>query len=122
MVDRFSVVLADLDEERISEASSEMLLALRPTRDSELKKQRPCVIVSPTEINARLRTVVVAPITSTVKKYPTRISIALEHVRGSIALDQIRAIDKTRIVSVIDHLDPETAMFVADRLVEFFHY
>ncbi|MGL5805650.1 MAG: type II toxin-antitoxin system PemK/MazF family toxin [Xenococcaceae cyanobacterium] len=106
MVDRFSVVLADLD----------------PTRGSELKKQRPCVIVSPTEINARLRTVVVAPITSTVKKYPTRISITLEHVRGSIALDQIRAIDKTRIVAVLDHLDTETAMLVADRLVEFFHY
>jgi mRNA interferase MazF len=106
MVERFSVVLVDLD----------------PTRGSELKKQRPCVVVSPTDINARLRTVVIAPVTSTIKKYPTRIPIALDNVRGSIALDQIRTIDKTRIINTIDRLDVETAILVADRLVEFFHY
>jgi mRNA interferase MazF len=106
MVKRFSVVLVKLD----------------PTRGSELQKTRPCVIVSPSDINARLRTVVIAPVTSTVKKYPTRIPINLENVRGSVALDQIRAIDKSRIVSQIGDLDDETAMLVADRLVEFFHY
>lgn len=106
MVERYSVVLVELD----------------PTRGSELQKTRPCVVVSPTDINIRLRTVVIAPITSTVKKYPTRIPINQENVQGSIALDQIRTIDKTRIVAQISLLDDQTAMLVADRLVEFFHY
>lgn len=68
MVERFAIVLVALD----------------PTRGSELQKTRPCVIVSPSEINARLRTVVIAPITSTVKNYPTSIKIDQENVRGSI--------------------------------------
>jgi mRNA interferase MazF len=106
MVVRYSIVLVQLD----------------PTRGSELQKTRPCVVVSPTDINVRLRTVVIAPITSTVKKYPTRIPVDLENVRGSIALDQIRAIDKTRIVTQISLLDDQTAILVSDRLVEFFHY
>ena len=99
-----------------------LLVALDPTRGSELQKTRPCVVVSPSEINVRLRTVVIAPITSNVKNYPTRITIDQENVRGSIALDQIRAIDKIRIVAKIGSLDERLAMIVANRLVEFFHY
>ncbi len=99
-----------------------LLVALDPTRGSELQKTRPCVVVSPSEINVRLRTVVIAPITGTIKNYPTRITIDQENVRGSIALDQIRAIDKIRIVAKIGSLDERLAMIVADRLVEFFHY
>ncbi|NCR39303.1 MAG: type II toxin-antitoxin system PemK/MazF family toxin [Microcystis aeruginosa W13-11] len=99
-----------------------LLVALDPTRGSELQKTRSCVVVSPSEINIRLRTVVIAPITSNVKNYPTRITIDQENVRGSIALDQIRAIDKIRIVAKIGSLDERLAMIVADRLVEFFHY
>ncbi|MCA2620377.1 MULTISPECIES: type II toxin-antitoxin system PemK/MazF family toxin [unclassified Microcystis] len=99
-----------------------LLVALDPTRGSELQKTRPCVVVSPSEINVRLRTIVIAPITSNVKNYPTRITIDQENVRGSIALDQIRAIDKIRIVAKIGSLDERLAMIVADRLVEFFHY
>ncbi|BCU12071.1 MULTISPECIES: type II toxin-antitoxin system PemK/MazF family toxin [Microcystis] len=106
MVERFAIVLVALD----------------PTRGSELQKTRPCVVVSPSEINVRLRTVVIAPITGTIKNYPTRITIDQENVRGSIALDQIRAIDKIRIVAKIGSLDQRLAMIVADRLVEFFHY
>ena len=106
MVERFSILLVALD----------------PTRGSELQKTRPCVVVSPSEINVRLRTIVIAPITSNVKNYPTRITIDQENVRGSIALDQIRAIDKIRIVAKIGSLDERLAMIVADRLVEFFHY
>ncbi len=106
MVTRYSVVLVELD----------------PTRGSELQKTRPCVVVSPTDINMRLRTVVIAPITSTVKKYPTRIPINQENVQGSIAIDQIRTIDKSRIVAQTSLLDDQTAMLVSDRLVEFFHY
>ncbi|MDB9420534.1 MAG: type II toxin-antitoxin system PemK/MazF family toxin [Microcystis viridis Mv_BB_P_19951000_S69] len=99
-----------------------LLVALDPTRGSELQKTRPCVVVSPSEINVRLRTIVIAPITSNVKNYPTRITIDQENVRGSIALDQIRAIDKIRIVAKIGSLDERLAMIVTDRLVEFFHY
>jgi mRNA interferase MazF len=99
MVARYSIVLVELD----------------PTRGSELQKTRPCVVVSPTDINIRLKTVVIAPITSTVKKYPTRISINQENVQGSIALDQIRTIDKSRIVAQISLLDEQTAMLLSDR-------
>jgi mRNA interferase MazF len=106
MVERYSVILVELN----------------PTRGSELQKTRPCVVVSPTDINIRLRTVVIAPITSTVKKYPTRILINQKNVQGSIAIDQIRTIDKTRIVAQISILDDQTAMLVSDRLVEFFHH
>lgn len=81
-----------------------ILVNLDPTVGSEIKKTRPCVIISPNEMNKYLRTIVVAPMTTNLKKYPTRILIKTNDKKGMIAIDQIRTIDKQRIVNVFDTL------------------
>jgi mRNA interferase MazF len=72
-------------------------ISLDPTQGSEIAKTRPCVIVSPNELNKSLRTVIITPITSTVNKYPWRVECTVSNRSGSIATDQIRVIDKTRL-------------------------
>lgn len=79
-------------------------ISLDPTRGSEISKTRPCVIVSPDELNAHLRTVVVIPITSTGRNYPWRVTCKVAGKEGSIATDQIRAVDKTRLSDKISKL------------------
>lgn len=81
-----------------------VIVNLDPTIGSEIKKTRPCVIVSPDEINHNLNTIVIAPITSTIKNYPTRVTISLNQKKSKIAIDQIRTIDKQRIVNVVGAL------------------
>ena len=81
-----------------------VLVNLDPTIGSEIKKTRPCVIISPNEINNNLRTIVVAPMTTKSKKYPTRIPIKHDKKEGWIVIDQLRTIDKVRIVRVLDNL------------------
>ena len=76
------------------------IVNLDPTIGSEIKKTRPCVIISPNEMNSNLRTIVVAPITSNKKKYPTRIKVQFAGKEGRIVIDQIRTIDKQRIISI----------------------
>ncbi len=71
---------------------------LDSTVGSEIKKTRPCIVISPDEMNRHLGTVVIAPLTSTKKKYPTRVKELIENRVGRIALDQIRTIDKIRII------------------------
>ena len=71
---------------------------------SEIKKNRPCVIISPDEMNKYLRTIVVAPLTTNLKKYPSMITIKINNKKGMVAIDQIRTIDKQRIVKVLDSL------------------
>ena len=75
-----------------------VLVNLDPTLGSEIQKTRPCVIVSPDEINHNLQTIVVCPMTTTARKYPTRVEVKLHGTTGWIAIDQIRTINKTRIV------------------------
>lgn len=75
-----------------------VLVNLDPTIGSEIKKTRPCVIISPNEMNKYLRTIVVAPMTTKSKKYPTRIKVKHNNKVGWIVLDQIRTIDKQRII------------------------
>jgi len=77
-----------------------VLVNLDPTIGSEMKKKRPCVIISPNEMNKYLQTIVVAPMTSTSKQYPTRIEIKHQKKKGWIVLDQIRTIDRNRIIKV----------------------
>jgi len=96
------------------------LVALDPTLGSEIKKTRPCVIVSPDEMNRRLATVIIAPMTTRTRGYPTRVAVSFKGKSGEIALDQIRAIDKTRLVKRLGALGPETAQQVANVLVELF--
>lgn len=74
------------------------LLNLDPTIGSEMKKTRPCVIISPDEINNYLNNVIIAPLTSTIKNYPSRVKIEFEGKVGEIVLDQIKTIDKSRII------------------------
>ncbi len=79
-------------------------ISLDPTHGSEISKTRPCVVVSPDDLNRSLRTVVIIPITSTMKKYPWRIDCTVQNKNGSIAADQIRVVDKTRLSSKIGGL------------------
>ena len=69
---------------------------LDPTKGSEIKKTRPCVVISPNEMNNSINTVIIAPMTSTSKDYPTRINTTLDERDGWIVLDQIRCVDKSR--------------------------
>ena len=78
-----------------------VLVNLDPTIGSEIKKTRPCVIISPNEMNKYLRTIVVAPMITSDKSYPTRVPIKHDNKQGSVAIDQIRTIDKSRIVKSI---------------------
>ena len=81
-----------------------MLVNLDPTIGNEIKKTRPCVIISPDEMNKYLRTVVIAPMTTSSKDYPTRVEIKHDNKIRWIVLDQIRTIDKQRIVKELDKL------------------
>jgi len=78
-----------------------VLVNLDPTIGSEIKKTRPCLIVSPDEMNKYLRTIVVAPMTTKSRKYPTRIEVKHDKETGWIVLDQIRTIDKQRVIKVL---------------------
>ena len=81
-----------------------ILVNLDPTVGSEIKKTRPCVVISPNEMNKYLQTVVVARMTSQSKRYPTRVEVNHNDKDGWIVIDQIRTIDKTRIIKVLDKL------------------
>ncbi len=82
-----------------------VLVNLDPTIGSEMKKTRPCVIISPNEMNKFLNTIVLAPMTSSSKSYPTRISVDYNKIKGWIVLDQIRTVDRQRIIKVLGHLN-----------------
>ena len=85
-----------------------VLVNLDPTIGSEIKKTRPCIIISPNEMNKHLRTIVVAPMTTKSRKYPTRIEVKHDRKTGWIVIDQIRTIDKQRIIKVLGELsNPE---------------
>jgi mRNA interferase MazF len=76
-----------------------------PTLGSEIQKTRPCVIVSPNEMNKFLNTIVIAPMTSCLNKYPTRISVNHDGKKGIMAIDQIRTVDKKRIIKFLGKLN-----------------
>lgn len=78
-----------------------VIVNLDPTVGSEIKKTRPCVIISPDEMNQFLRTLVIAPMTSQSKNYPTRAKVRHNNKEGWVVLDQIRTIDKQRVVKVL---------------------
>jgi mRNA interferase MazF len=78
-----------------------VLINLDPTVGSEIKKNRPCVIVSPNEMNHNIQTVVICPLTTSARKYPTRVELNHNGKKGWIVIDQIRTIDKIRIVKTL---------------------
>jgi mRNA interferase MazF len=81
-----------------------ILVNLDPTIGSEIKKARPCVVISPDEMNKYLRTIVIAPMTTNSKKYPTRVEVEHDNKTGWIVLDQIRTIDRQRIIKELGRL------------------
>lgn len=95
-----------------------VLVNLDPTIGSEMKKTRPCVVLSPNEMNKYLQTIVVAPITSSSKSYPTRIEINYKQIKGWIVLDQIRTIDRIRIIRSLEYLSENEIEFVKNVIKE----
>jgi len=106
VVNRFDVYLINLD----------------PTIGSEIQKARPCLIISPDEMNRHIRTVIVAPMTTASKDYPTRVSCKFKKKKGQIVLDQIRTIDKTRLIKKLGSINPETQLDVISVLQRLFAF
>lgn len=104
VVKRFEVYLVNLD----------------PTIGSEIKKTRPCVIVSPDEMNRYIATVIMAPMTTKGRTYPTRVPCQFEGKTGQIVLDQLRTVDKKRLVKQLGLTDNKTQKEILAKLAEMF--
>jgi len=98
------------------------LINLDPTVGSEIQKTRPCLIISPDEMNRHIRTVMVAPMTTAGKDYPTRVTCQFKKKKGQIVLDQIRTIDKTRLIKKLGTINPETQLEVISVLQKLFAF
>ena len=103
-VSRFEVFLVNLD----------------PTVGSEIRKTRPCVVVSPDEMNRYVRTVVVAPLTTAGRPYPSRVPVRFAGKNGQVVVDQLRTVDKVRLARQLGALEPREAAAVLEVLREFF--
>ena len=98
------------------------MINLDPTVGSEIEKTRPCVVISPDEMNRHIRTVIVAPMTTAGKEYPTRISCEFKKKKGHIVLDQIRTIDKKRLIKNLGTLDTEIQLKIIAVLQRLFAF
>ena len=96
------------------------LVSLDPTRGAEMQKTRPCVVVSPDEMNRHLRTVIVAPMTTSERRYPTRVPLTFRGKPGEVALDQLRTVDRQRMLKKVGNISPSAAQAVSSVLVEMF--
>lgn len=96
------------------------LVALDPTKGSEIRKTRPCLVVSPNELNRHLRTVVVAPMTTGGQAYPWRVPCSFQRRHGFVAVDQLRTVDTERLVKRLGVLEPDTVSQVLRVLQEMF--
>ncbi len=96
------------------------LVALDPTLGSEIRKTRPCVIVSPNEANEALHTVIGAPMTTTIRNYPTRARVRFRRRNGEIAVDQLRALDKRRLIKRLGVISPDAQRRLLAVLLDFF--
>ncbi len=106
LVKRFDICLVNLD----------------PTLGCEINKTRPCIIISPDEMNQYIGTVIIAPMTSTIRAYPSRVSINFQEKKGEVVLDQIRTVDKRRLVKKIGQTNAATREKICKTLVEMFSY
>jgi len=96
------------------------LINLDPTIGSEIQKTRPCLIISPDEMNRHIATVIVAPMTTRGRDYPTRVNCQFEGKSGQIVLDQIRTVDKSRLVKKLGKIPDDTQCEVLAVLSEMF--
>jgi mRNA interferase MazF len=106
VVKRFDVYLVNLD----------------PTVGSEIKKTRPCLIISPDEMNRNIRTVIVAPMTPANKDYPTRLACTFRKKSGQIVLDQLRTLDKIRLLKKLGTIDSKSQLGVISILQRMFAF
>jgi mRNA interferase MazF len=97
-----------------------VLVNLDPTIGSEINKTRPCVIISPDEMNKYLQTIVIAPMTSSSKTYPTRVEVKHNKTKGWIVLDQIRTVDRQRITKIFGTLNEKEISKVKSVIFETF--
>ncbi|MXW43915.1 MAG: type II toxin-antitoxin system PemK/MazF family toxin [Candidatus Dadabacteria bacterium] len=98
------------------------LVNLDPAQGSEIRKMRPCVVISPDEMNRYINTVIIAPMTSTQRDYPSRVNVTFQRKKGQVVLDQIRTVDKSRLVRRLGVLPDTRAREVAGVLREMFTY
>jgi len=96
------------------------LVKLDPTVGSEIHKTRPCLVISPDEINRFINTIIVAPMTTKGRPYPTRVPLKFKSKRGQVVLDQIRTVDKIRLVKKLGQVDSQTQRAVLSLLNEMF--
>jgi mRNA interferase MazF len=96
------------------------LVSLDPTHGAEIQKTRPCLVVSPDEMNRHLQTVIVAPMTMTSRPYPTRVPVRFQGKSGQAALDQLRAVDRHRLVRKLGTVSTAVAQQAATVLLEMF--
>lgn len=106
VVKRFDVYLVNLD----------------PTIGSEIQKTRPCLVISPDEMNRNIRTVIIAPMTSAQKEYPTRVSCTFRKKQGQIVLDQVRTVDKARLIQRLGTIDSKSQLDVISVLQRLFAF
>jgi len=97
-----------------------VLVTMDPTIGREIKKTRPCLVISPDVINSKLSVLIIAPITNTLKQAPFRIEFTSNKVKGDIVLNQIKAIDKKRIIKHLDTIDKKLLNAVKDTLIAMF--
>lgn len=99
------------------------LINLDPTLGSEIQKVRPCVVISPDSMNhSRLKTIIIAPMTSTIKEhFPTRVDLEFNEKKGQIALDQLRVINRVRLIKPLGKLDSKTSNAVLEVLKALFN-
>jgi len=98
------------------------LVGLNPTVGSEISKSRPCIIVSPDEANKYLHVVTIIPLTSTNRDYPTRVNCCFDKKEGQLAIDQIRSVDKFRLIKKLGTMDEKTCKELCNVIVEAFRY
>jgi mRNA interferase MazF len=96
------------------------LVALDPARGAEMQKTGPCLVISPDEMNDHLRTVVVAPMTTVTRPYPTPVAVRFQRKSGQVALDQLRAVDQQRLVRKLGTVSANAAQSASAVLVEMF--
>jgi len=96
------------------------LVSLDPTQGAEMHKTRPCLVVSPDEMNQHLRTVMIAPMTTVMRPYPTRVQVRFQGKRGQVVLDQLRAVDRQRLVRKLGTVSAGTAQAASATLLEIF--
>ena len=96
------------------------LVVLDPTVGSEIQKTRPCLVVSPDELNDHVATVIVAPMSSRGRPYPSRVPCTFQGKSGQVVLDQLRTVDQSRLIRRLGRIDPETQQAVLEALAELF--